>query len=147
MTANKPSAQTSDDLAAKMITVLNDADFADVVRSLGEAIKLAGARQSAPLSTFLLFKSVRDKAQALYEETSAAMIASVNGESGSHGSFTVVDNSGRASANLKLLKENHPEVYEEIVSWGSPFKSIRISQAYSKKMLGDDDIEDEGGDE
>lgn len=104
---------------------ISGADPQDVVDAVKSALRDYSGTLS-PVDALRLARSVRDNADDRYKELAAQIIASVNGEPGKYPGFTLVDISGRASVNTTVLHDKYPDIYTEVVTWGAPYKSVRL---------------------
>jgi hypothetical protein len=113
----------------KIADVLRDLDSPEqAVAVMSESLREYSASMT-PLQALKFARMVRDSAKQRSDEISGALVASVNGEAGKYPGFTVVDVAGRASVDTVSLADQFPEAYAATVSWGAPYKTVRLTAA------------------
>lgn len=130
---------TGKSLGDTLSDFLTEVTLPEAIKAIVDAIRDLASSQDSPINSFIVFQGLRDELQSLYTDTSAEIIASVNGEKGKYDGFTIVDNEGRASVDLKQLHDQYPDIYSDLVKWGAPFKTIRVVKARKNSVLGLDD--------
>lgn len=137
MTRAKSAGSLGDNISA----LLDGANVHDAIEALADAARTLASHQDKPINGFIVYQALRDELQSQYTDTSAEIIAAVNGEAGKYDGYTVTDQSGRASVDFKKLSE-YPDIYNEVVKWGAPFKTVRVSGKYKQSVLGNPESED-----
>lgn len=110
----------------KIATALRGLDDEQVAEVMAGVLR-KHSESLTPIQSLKFARMVRDAAKQRTDEISGALIASVDGEAGKYQGFTVVDVAGRSSIDTAVLLDQFPEAYEAAVSWGAPFKTVRLT--------------------
>lgn len=128
--ANPTNHKTRIEKIADIMRGIDDPE--QVVSVLAESLREYSSSLT-PIQALKFARMVRDASKSRSDEISGALIASVNGEAGKYPGFTVVDVAGRASVDTVSLADQFPEAYEATVSWGTPYKTVRITGITSEE--------------
>lgn len=118
--------KTPDGAKTTVLEALKGLSPEDAASVIAEAVSVQSSLFK-PYEALVFTRGVGGKVEKRTKDISAALIASVGTTPGAYTGFTVVSVDGRASVDTATLKEKYPDAYDEVVSWGNGYLTVRTT--------------------
>ncbi|MEN4465432.1 hypothetical protein ABFV47_14365 [Mycolicibacterium fortuitum] len=111
------------------LTSISDAvaSSADPVAILTQLVLATAARSRSAAEQGRTLSNVNTAISKTLDAVRTALLDSVGGVAGVYAGFTVTTTAGGRQMNYKRLEEEHPDIYDELVTTKSPGRTLKYT--------------------